>query len=213
MRIKTTVFALLILFVATSCYTSKEDVFVEDLDLVVVDYDDEFDFTQPRTFFMPDSINRPNERPDDNDDDTGQYDDLILDEIRANMVAKGFLEVGDSNVQDADVVLLIQSVRTNTYVIADPCFYGCWGWYPWPPGWGWGPGWGWPYPPTVVGSYSKGTIIMNMINPETPQDEMELDQVWQGAVNGLMQGSDESILRRINSLIDKAFELSPYLQR
>lgn len=195
----------------TGCYTPKEDVFVEDLDLVVVDYDDQFDFTAPQTFFMPDSISRVQDT--DDNDDVGQYDDIILEQIRSNMLAKGFTELDDSNVADADVVLLISAVRTNTYIVADPCFWGCWGWYPWPPGWGWGPGWGWPYPPVVVGAYSKGTVIMNMIDPSAPSSDLEIEQVWLGAINGLLEGSDESILRRTNSLIDTAFELSPYLNR
>ncbi len=212
MRIKLSLLVLSIC-ILSGCYTPKEDVFVEDLDLVVVDYDEEFDFDAPQTFFMPDSISRPQEGGDDDDDDIRRFDDQILDEIRANMVAKGFVEVDDANVEDADVVMLISAVRTNTYIVSDPCFWGCWGWYPWPPGWGWGPGWGWPYPPVIVGSYTKGTLFMNMIDPNAPSQGQELDQVWLGAVNGLIQGSDESILRRINSLIDKAFDLSPYLDR
>jgi len=210
MKVKIALLLLSMLFLY-GCYTPKEDVFVEDLDLVVVDYDDQFDFTAPQTFFMPDSISRVQDT--DDDDNVGQYDDEILDEIRANMLAKGFTEVDDANVEDADVVLLISAVRTNTYIVSDPCFWGCWGWYPWPPGWGWGPGWGWPYPPVVVGAYSKGTIFMNMIDPNAPSQGQQLDQVWLGAVNGLLEGSDQSILRRVNSLIDRAFELSPYLNR
>lgn len=203
---------LLITMLVVGCYAPNEDVFVEDLDLVVVDFDEDFDFNAPQTFFLPDSISRVQDG-DDEDEDTGQYDDEILDEIRANMLAKGFTEVDEANVVDADVVLLVNAVRTNTYIIGDPCFWGCWGWYPWPPGWGWAPGWGWPYPPTVVGAYTKGTLFINMIDPNDPSQDQELDQVWLGAINGLLQGSDENILRRVNSLIDRAFELSPYLNR
>jgi hypothetical protein len=194
----------------SGCYAPKEDAFVEDLDLVVVDYDEEFNFAAPQTFFMPDSISRG--EISDDDDDTGRYDDQILEQIRSNMLAKGFTEVDEANVENADVVMLISAARTNTVIIGNPCFWGCWGWYPWPPGWGWGPGWGWPYPPTVVGSYSKGTLFMNMIDPTDRQDQ-ELDQVWAGVINGLLQGSDENILQRVNNSIDKAFELSPYLNR
>ena len=196
----------------TGCFTPDQDVFVEDLDLVVVDYDEDFDFNAPQTFFMPDSISRVQDS-NDGDDDIGRYDDEILDEIRTNMLAKGFTEVAEVDVENADVVLLVSAVRTNTYIIGNPCFWGCWGWYPWPPSWGWGPGWGWPYPPTIVGSYSKGTIFINMIDPNAPSTGQELNQVWLGAVNGLLQGSDENILRRVSSLIDRAFELSPYLNR
>ena len=211
MKTKLSLFILSAILLS-GCYAPDEDVFVEDLDLVVVDFDEDFDFNAPQTFYMPDSISRVQEG-DDDDDDIGQYDDEVLEEIRANMLAKGFTEVDEANVVDADVVLLVSAVRTNTYIVGSPCFWGCWGWGPWPPGWGWGPGYGWPYPPTVVGAYSKGTIFINMIDPDGPSQDEEIEQVWLGAVNGLLQGSDENILRRVNSLIDKAFDLSPYLNR
>lgn len=201
---------LAMIFIVYGCYTPKEDVSVSDLDLVIVDVDPEFDFNSPQTFYMPDSIQRLG---NSEDEDSGQYDDEILGKIRAKMLNAGFTEITDVVNNEPDVVLLVQSVITNTYVISDPCFWSCWGWDPWYPGWGWGPGWGWPYPPVVVGAYSKGTIFINMIDPDAGAQEQEIDQVWLGVVNGLIIGSDQSILTRIDTGIDKAFELSPYLNR
>lgn len=213
MRLKIALFLLVVVSVS-GCYTPKEDVTVSDLDLVIVDYDQDYDFRPPQTFYMPDSIIRvENDRPGDGDDNDGKYDAQILAKINAEMLAKGFTRVDEANIETADLVMLVNAVRSDTYIIGSPCFWGCWGWGPWPPGWGWGPGWGWPYPPTIVGSYSKGTIFMNLIDPNRPSQGQELNQVWGGAVNGLIQGSDESILRRIDSSISKAFELSPYLNR
>lgn len=213
MRVKISILMLLAVLAITGCYSPKEDVSVQDLDLVVVDYDGDYNFQPARTFFLPDSISRIDERPDEDNDDSDKYDPQILAKIRANMVAKGFTEVDEANVANADVVLLISAARVDTYVIGTPCFWPCWGWGPWPPGWGWGPGWGWPYPPTVVGSYSKGSIFMNMVDPNLPDNGEEINLIWLGTVNGLLQGSDASILDRVDRLIDRAFELSPYLNR
>ena len=60
MKIKLGVLILLAFFIV-GCYSSKEDVYVEDLDLVVVDYDADFDFEPLQTYFMPDSISRVQE--------------------------------------------------------------------------------------------------------------------------------------------------------
>lgn len=212
MRIKISIL-LLSLFTLSGCFTPKEDVTVSDLDLVVVDYDGEYDFRPPRTFYMPDSITRAENRLVDEDDNEKRFDAQILKKISDEMIAKGFTRVDDANIENADLVMLVNAVRSDTYIIGSPCFWGCWGWAPWPPGWGWGPGWGWPYPPTVVGSYSKGSVFMNLIDPNRPIQGDNLNQVWLGAVNGLIQGSDESIARRLDTSIEKAFALSPYLNR
>ena len=88
-------------------------------------------------------------------------------------------------------------------------FYTAYGGYPpyYGPGWGWGG-----YYPIYVQSYSKGTVLINMIDPDAIDNiNKEVPRVWIGVLNGLAQGSVSSVAERIAKGIDKAFDQSPYL--
>jgi len=81
------------------------------------------------------------------------------------------------------------------------------------PGWGYGPGWGggYPYVP-VVTSYTTGTLIIDMIDPNNPNTSEEIIPIiWSAFLNGLVTGSEASIQTRVTNGINQAFDQSPYL--
>ena len=56
---------------------------------------------------------------------------------------------------------------------------------------------------------------MDMVPPleVVPAQEPELRRVWQGGLNGVLRSSVQGNEKFIRDGIDKAFELSPYLDR
>jgi hypothetical protein len=61
-----------------------------------------------------------------------------------------------------------------------------------------------------VVSYQSGTILMTLIKVDNNLGDGEFpDAVWTGAINGLLRSS--ITLQRIESLIDQAYDQSPYL--
>jgi hypothetical protein len=188
------------------CYPS-EDFFVEELDLVVTNYDVDEDYSRFRTFAVPDSVVRIG--GDGDDDGPGPFDQLMLDLVRSNMQDLGYIEESDPENNPPDLVVLVELLVVNNVVVA-PCYPG-WGWWGgWPPYWG--PGWCGGVPWVPVGSYTTGTIILDMIDLDQADDvEEEVPIVWAAYLNGLVTGSDASMADRIEKNIDQAFVQSSYL--
>jgi hypothetical protein len=187
------------------CYPS-EDFFVEELDLVVTNYDVDEDYSRFRTFSVPDSVVRIG---GEDDDGPGPFDELMLDLVRRNMKDLGYEEESDPENNAPDLVVLVELLVVNNVVVA-PCYPG-WGWWGgWPPYWG--PGWCGGVPWVPVGSYTTGTIILDMIDLDQADDvEEEVPIVWAAYLNGLVTGSDASMADRIEKNIDQAFVQSSYL--
>ena len=93
-----------------------------------------------------------------------------------------------------------------------PCWPG-WGWWGgWPPYYGPGYCGGLPWIP--VGSYTTGTVILDMIDVNGASEvEETFPIIWNGLINGLVTGSDASVGARINTNINQAFDQSQYLGR
>ena len=205
----TSVFGLL-----TSCYNDSEDLNVEDLDIVVTAFDDTYNFNTIQTFVLPDSVVRITGDGTGNDDDEGEFDELILDRVRQNLLDLGYAEEPDPENNASDVVVVVQTLVVDNYVISDPYFFwDYWGWYPWFPGYGYGPGYGWYYPyPIIIDAYTTGTLFINMFDPQQPgTEEEQIPNVWVGVINGLLEGSQSGLQTRIREGIDQAFDQSPYL--
>ena len=191
------------------CYPA-EDFFVDELDTAITFYDEDRDYSQYLTFAVPDSIVRIG---DGDEDGEGQFDQLILDEIRSNLLALGYEEELDPENNVPDLVVPVELLIVDNTVVA-PCypFWPGWGWWYWPPTWGPGYCWGTPWVP--VGQYTTGTIRIHMIDPSEADDSDEtVPVVWNALINGLVTGSDSSIEARIRTEIDQSFSQSPYLGR
>jgi len=189
-----------------SCYPS-EDFFVEELDVVVTNYDEDEDYSRFQTFAVPDSVVRIG---DDGSEGPGPFDDLMLDLVRSNMLDLGYIEETAPEINTPDLVVLVELLVVDNTVVA-PC-WPPWGWWPgWPPYWGsgWCGGWGGWVP---VGSYTSGTVILDMIDVDGADDvEETFPIIWNGLINGLVTGSDASIEARIINNINQAFDQSTYL--
>lgn len=199
----------LALMLFAGCYPDSPD-YTEVYDLVISNYDKNFDFKSQNTYALPDSVIEitgesfedpdGNGRPDFVDNPTGNN---ILNAIRNNMNAYGWTEVSKDS---ADVVILPSAMKSTTIVYYYDWYY--WDWY-YPYG-----GYGWYYPgyyPSYATTYTTGTIFTTMIYPDGLTPDHNMPAVWSFAVNGLLTGSNTS--SRITSTVAQAFEQSPYLQQ
>jgi len=202
------------LMIFQGCYP-KDDLTYEQTDVVMTAYNDSVDFNSLSTYFMSDTVYIL----DENDEKVPvDNQDIIIENLAANMSAAGYTRITSEEQGKPDVVLLVGAFTSTTTSVG-------W-WYPYYPGWGWGgyPGWGYggwggyypggyypPYP--VYTSYTTGTIIWDMANPDD-YDIIKGDTVarvyWNGGVQGVLSG--KSTDARIKKGIDQAFAQSPEIK-
>jgi len=190
-----TIFFLLFtsfVFILNSCYPG-DSLTAADTDVIATFFSKDADFSTKMTYATPDSIVRIDE--DGNPIiDPGPYDQQILNRINQNLQLMGYTEVQDPANADVHVVTFV----TTTLWVSGGCYNWWWGWwYPYP---------GYCYP--VVYTYSTGTILITMTDPE---NQATLDALWIAGINGILEDNSAGISTRINNNIDQAFKQSPYL--
>ena len=191
--------------VLLGCYPAGPE-YVEDLDVTYTTFDNKFDFQSRSTYAMPDRIVVDVEIEDG--DTTYVYmKDVFADQILAaiddNLQSRGWEKVDISDTPD--MLVTPAALKSTTY------FYSYW--YDWWYGGWYGGYWGWYYPPYyTVSSYTTGTMIVTMSDPNVDDDSpiIESQAAWVMAANGLFTGNYD--LGRVTKAIDEAFDQSPYLK-
>ncbi len=208
-------FVLIISTLVWSCAPSGAET-IDELDLVFTARTNDVQFDNYRTFVIPDTIVFISNDEDRELDDLREQE--ILDEITANFINSGWDLESDPVANGSDVLILV-SVLDNVNIALG-------GWWDY---WGWWPGWGYypPYPPggwypgypwccySSVYSWRTGTLLIEMVDPNNPEEgqdgDVVLPSLWKGGINGLLEGSREGIVRRTSEGIDQMFIDSPYL--
>lgn len=204
-------FLLLLGITLAGCYPQYDPVYSEDLDLVITNHDDKFNFGGIKTYARPDTVRRI-----DGEDFNGNIEyanstlsKSIISSIDRNMQAYGW-QLVDKSV--ADVIILPTTTQTtNVYYYYYMGYWGSYypGYYP-----GWGYGWYYPgYYPPVATSYKTGSLLMQMTYPKDTGVTGRVTVPWTGLVNGLLEGSTAEIQVRVTNTIDQAFKQSPYLKK
>jgi hypothetical protein len=187
-------------FLLGGCYPDGPE-YVEDLDVVLTAHNKDYNYTGKTTYAMPDKIVKITGKviEEGGSPEYLQNSKRILDMIDANMLAYGWTKVLVDD--DPDVLLLPASWETTTIYY----WYDYWSWW-------YGGYWGWYYPyypPVSYSSYTTGTLLMSLIDPnEVSTDEYPI-KVWTGVINGLLTGSYNET--RVREGVDKAFSISDYL--
>jgi hypothetical protein len=184
------------------CYPGGVD-FAEDTDVVYTTYDQNYNFAAAGTYAMPDKIVINVEI--DKGDTIYEYmkdiyADQILNRIAENMSARGYQRVDVG--ANPDMLLMPAAMSSTQYYYY---YWYCW-WYG-----GYWPGWGWYYPPYYsVSSYTTGSVVMTISDPniDNPINKSKLS--WLAAMNGLASGNND--VDRVLDGVDQAFEQSPYLR-
>ncbi|MBS0001422.1 MAG: DUF4136 domain-containing protein [Cyclobacteriaceae bacterium] len=198
------------------CYPGGPE-YTSDYNLVLTDYDDEFNFAVQENYFMPDTINFATNQQNIDEEVVRGFEQLILDVIESNMVSRGYTRIKDTTMTEApDMLITVQVIAINYSGVSWIPGPGWWGGY-YPPGWGWG-GWGgWYYPPyyPVGYSYNTGTVLIHLADPDdrTENDGVEeLPVKWFAGMDGILSSSTSANESRITYGINQAFDQSPYLQ-
>jgi hypothetical protein len=186
-------------FLLGGCYPEGAE-YTDDLDVVITNYKEAYDFTAKSTYAMPDFIVKITGDLDGSDLPTyikDIYAIPILARIEQNMESLGYTRVDVG--ADPELLLFPASWETTTI------YYYYDYWYGWYGGW-----YGWYYPPVYGGSYTTGTMVMTLVDPGVEETTGNPVIQWTGAINGLMTGTYNAT--RINKAIDQAFTQSPYLR-
>lgn len=188
-------------FVLWGCYLEGPD-YTEELDIVLTNYDNQYDFVSKGTYSLPDQIVKITGKPSDPPEYVKPiYAGPILTSIQTEMTKLGWTKV-DVNA-NPDVQLMPAVWSTTTVVGGSWGGYYCW-WYPY-----YCSG-GWYYPYYVVGSYTTGSMVMTMVDPKLESADGNVRVVWSTAMNGLLSGTYE--IDRITAAIQQSFAQSPYLK-
>ena len=181
-------------------------------------HDTAFDFTTLNTFVMPDTVVHLAPLTGTPLEVTREFDQVALQQVRQNLLARGYVEDTIPGTQ-ANFVVLVGATATTNY----NAFVG----YPWFSVWGFWPGWSdftqgnfdssWTivYPWFgIVGTtaYDRGTLIVDMIPTVSvnPLDK-SIRSVWAGVATSAVTDSSAITASAVQAAIDQMFTLSPYL--
>jgi hypothetical protein len=212
---KSTIYGLLsavlsaMLFIG--CY--KEEVsYTSDLDLVITNYQKDFNFNIKSTFALPDSIVLMGDVDFDGTNRFAKpvYADDILSVIRSNMTQNGWREV--AKTANPDVIILPSVTQVNEVFYYASSRYWTWyypNYYP--------NGWGWYYPdyyfPPSRANYKTGSLFIQLTDPSNSAASDQLPVVWTCIVNGLLQQNGANAHLRVVNTIGQAFKQSPCLKK
>ncbi|MFW5820736.1 MAG: DUF4136 domain-containing protein [Bacteroidota bacterium] len=218
---------MFMLLMLTSCYPDEEND-ISELDIVMTQYDVEFDFSTKQYFLLPDTVPIISSKEDyEKSEDELQLDNAILEEITVQMRNAGYMQLqpadtaNDSRMNNAVVVLASRATVSYTDYYYDYYNYGYdyWGGYYgfnyYYPGYRWNHYYPWGYP--VAYSYSVGTVIIEMIDPAEPFEiddangEVTYPVRWMAVLNGMAELSLSNTEERTIDGIMQAFDQSPYL--
>lgn len=190
--------------VLAGCYPGGPES-ASDLGMVVSTKVPGADYGSLRTFAMVDTVFVL-----DVDDTTAEpidlrYEPVILEELRAQMVAAGFTDISALADTLPDVQLVCGAVQAEVW------FYyydwGYWGgWYP--------PYWGY-YPPAVgLDSFETGTVLWQLMDLRgaDPQAPETIGVLWLAGINGALQNSESATESGIRQGIRQGFAQSPYIR-
>jgi hypothetical protein len=193
------IFSVLFLW---GCYPDGP-TYTEDMDLVVTHHNPDYDFAVKGTYAMPNKIVeitgnlQEGDAPEYIPDGTAKS---ILDRVAANMESLGWQRVDVS--ANPDVLLAPAAWETTTiYYYYDYWYWWYGGYYPYYPY----------YPPvSYAGSYTTGTLLLTIMDPDELSGTGNPVQQWTGAINGILDSKYEA--SRVLPLVDQMFEQSPYLK-
>lgn len=195
-------FALAILL--WGCYPDGPE-YVDELDVILTNFK-EYDFQAKATYAMPDRIVKITGNIEEGEDPEFIPDataTAILQMIEINMTDLGWQRVGVD--EDPDLLLAPGAWETtNIFYWYDYWYWWYGGYYP-----GWGCCYGY-YPPVSVSSYTTGTLVMALIDPDIISGSGYPISQWTGAINGVLSGVFDPT--RVSRAVDQAFEQSPYLK-
>ena len=181
-----------------------------DADLVVyTDYDKTSDFSEFKTFYLPDSILEVNggHKVEYWKDENAQK---LIQEVNEEMKDRGYVRISNSaDKSKADLGIQMSYIAKTNIVISGG--YGFWDYGYWGPWWG-----GWFYPYTVGYSYNTNTLMIEIVDLTQKDASKEgkgnkLPVIWHSHSSGYQYNNmynNQYLMRAIQ----QAFAQSPYIK-
>jgi len=197
----------LIALLVWSCYPSSPTAPTET-GIVVTLYDSGFNFGAAQTYALPNTVFDLSGSGAVNH----QFDPLILSEVDKNMTRLGYVRELNPAQNGADIVVII-SVSKQAIAYADYNWYAYWGSWPGWAYWGsWDSAWGFLYPWASIESFTTGTLLLEMVDPNGRDiQNKKLPVRWTGVIDGLLTSSVTVTSDQIVRGIAQCFAQSPYL--
>jgi len=179
--------------------------------------DSTFNFTTLHTFAMPDTVIHFNPVTGTPLPITRQFDQTALNQVRQDLLARGYTQVtASATVIPSFVVLVGATATTNYNAFVGYSWFGTWGFYS---GWafyapGFNTSWGIVYPwygAVGVTAYDRGTMIVDLIptGPTVNPLNQTIRSAWAGVATSLLDGTVTNA--SVAAAIDQMFAMSPYL--
>ena len=204
---------------ATACEDDEDILIIDPPDPVVGTVaafaDSMVDFGALHTFSMPDTVVHFAPRSGTALAVPRTFDQDILDQVRENLIARGYVEVRPDSVAP-DFIVLVGATASEQQI--------AWVSYPWYSVWGFYDGfdslasdfnasWSIVYPwgsAVTLTSYPRGTIVVDLI-PRLSVNPLgrTVNSAWAGVATTILNGTTTSA--SITAAIDQMFTLSPYL--
>jgi hypothetical protein len=201
---------------AVACDDDDDIVGVIPTPVVRVVADPTFNFTTLRTFAMPDTVAHFTSLTGTSISPSREFDRTVLDQVKANLQARGYVQVTNPVINKPDFVVLVGATASQTYDA-----YSTYSWYPY---YGYYSGWGWYtqgftsdwtlvypfYASEGVTPLERGTFLVTLVptlsvNPLSRQIRGE----WAGTATSLLNGNVTDNL--VKAAVDEMFRQSPYL--
>ncbi len=201
-------------FMATVACNPQGAQYEDELDLVLSIENNDVNYQDYQTYVIADSIEVLGQQGEVSIDPANQQ--FVIDEIRDHLNEAGWTESSDPMQNGSDVIVLVSVLENVNFAVGGWWDYwgdwGGWGWYPpYPPG-GYYPG----YPGyccySSIYAYREGSLIIEMFDPNNPLANDQLEVLWSGAINALIDGRS-NLRSRVERGIDRMFTDSPYLHK
>ena len=199
-----------------ACGNDDDDIVSVPAPVVRTVADQSFDFTSLRTFAMPDTVAHLVPKTGTPLTVSRDFDRTVLDQVRANLITRGYREVANPAVNQPDFLVLVGATAATNYDL-----YATYNWYPYYAtysGLGWyTPGFGsdwvlvYPWYGTVgVTSFDRGTFLVTIVPTLTVNPlAKQIRSAWAGTATSLLESGVTTTT--VQNAVDKMFADSPYL--
>ena len=201
---------------AVACDDDDDIINVVPTPVVRTVRDPNFNFAPLRTFAMPDTVAHFAPLTGTPLVVSREFDRTVLDQVKANLIARGYVQVTAPATAAPDFVVLVGATAATNYNA-----YATYSWYPY---YGYYSGWGWyapgftsdwtliyPFYPTIgVTSFDRGTFLVTIV-PTTTVNPLgrSINGEWAGTATSLLDGNVTTTM--VQAAIDEMFIQSPYL--
>jgi len=205
---------------AVACDDDDDIVGVIPTPVVRTVRDPAFNFATLRTFAMPDTVAHFTSLTGTNISPSREFDATVLNQVRANLLARGYVQATNPVINRPDFVVLVGATASQTYDA-----YATYSWYPY---YGYYSGWGWfapgftsdwtlayPFYASVgVTTLERGTFLVTLVPTApalvvNPLVAKQLNAEWAGTATSLLNGNVTDNL--VKAAVDEMFAQSPYL--